>query len=67
MTERYWISKDDRKTWTEVHKVVYVAVERNCGFHNTLGQPDEPATAAFSSGPMHGTTLNPMRHLEETS
>lgn len=33
----------------EVTKAEYVAAERRCGFFNTLGHPDEPATARFSA------------------
>lgn len=32
----------------EVSKADYVRAERASGFYNTLGQPDEPATAGFS-------------------
>lgn len=32
----------------EVSKADYVNVERANGFHNTLGQPGEPATSGFS-------------------
>lgn len=33
---------------TEVSKAEFVVAERSCGLNNTLGQPDEPATAGFS-------------------
>lgn len=33
----------------EVTKAEFVALERACGFHDTMGQPEEPATASFSS------------------
>jgi len=31
----------------EVTKAEFVAAERRSGFYNTMGQPDEPATASF--------------------
>lgn len=34
-------------SWKTVSKRQYVRWERRAGFHNTNGQPDEPATAAF--------------------
>lgn len=34
----------------EVSKNEYVAAERRNGFYNTLGQPNEPATASWSNG-----------------
>lgn len=41
----------------EVTKEEFVRAERAAGFHNTLGQPDEPATAGFGSGGVHGHVL----------
>lgn len=50
---RYWL-KIDNEPWTEVSKAAFVAAERRCGFNNTMGQPDQPATAGFGwSGPGH--------------
>lgn len=34
----------------EVSKEEYVSAERSAGFRNTLGQPNEPATASWSKG-----------------
>jgi hypothetical protein len=42
----YWVREPSR--WYEVTKEQFVAAERDAGFHNTLGQPNEPATAGFS-------------------
>lgn len=39
--------------WEEVTKAEFVAGERAAGFHNTMGQPDEPATAGFGG---HGVS-----------
>lgn len=38
----------------EVSKAEFVAAERAAGFHNTMGRPDEPATAGFSNGAVRG-------------
>ena len=56
--ERYWIKFADLE-WSEVSKEEYVRIERAAGFHNTMGEPDEPATASFSNGYLHGTTIDP--------
>lgn len=52
MTNRYFLFRSD--DWIEVTKEEYVRVERQAGFRNTMGQPDEPATAAFGSGALRG-------------
>jgi hypothetical protein len=49
---RYFLAMDDHE-WGEVDKEGYVKAERLAGFHNTMGMPDEPATAAFG-GPGPG-------------
>lgn len=38
----------------EVTKAVWVAAERRAGFINTIGHPEEPATAGFSTGRTSG-------------
>jgi hypothetical protein len=48
--QSYWIFPSGASTWSEVGLDEYVRVERACGFHNTMGQPDRPATAAFTGG-----------------
>lgn len=53
----YWIDG------TEVDKAEYIRVERACGFHNTLGQPDEPATSWFQGHDPAGQ-VHTGRHLE---
>jgi hypothetical protein len=58
--EGFWLLVD--KKWVKVTKATYVAAERAAGFYNTLGQPDEPATAAFiGNDGSCGSTLNPDR------
>lgn len=53
----FWIRIDDGP-WVEVDKAEYVRRERDAEFRNTLGYPDEPATAAFSDyRPGRGTTI----------
>lgn len=44
----YWVRWGD-ENWRQVSKDEYVRAERCAGFHNTMGFPDEPATAGFSS------------------
>lgn len=58
----YWVRYGDLN-WVEVDEAEYVRVERAAGFHNTLGQPDKPGTAAFSNGVLEGTTIRP-REIE---
>lgn len=61
----FWLKRDDGP-WVEVDKAEYVREERSADFRNTLGRPDEPATAAFSSYwpgrgvTIRGTTINPL-------
>lgn len=43
----YYVTTDDRGERL-VDKAEYVKTERRAGFYNTLGQPNEPATASFS-------------------
>lgn len=51
----FWLWRGN--TWEPVTKDEYVRVERQAGFHNTMGQPNEPGTAAFGNGELIGTTL----------
>lgn len=53
MAERYFLQYNDQPE-CEVTKQEFVSAERAAGFRNTLGQPAEPATAAFSAGSIHG-------------
>lgn len=41
----------------EVTKDEYVRAERAVGFHNTLGQPHEPATSSFGGASVRGRTV----------
>ncbi len=52
---RYYLQADGYPE-REVMKAEFVARERACGFHNTLGEPDEPATGGFSAGGWCGRT-----------
>lgn len=47
MTDRYYLGKRTGHN-REVDKATYVYYERQAGFRNTLGQPNEPATSSFS-------------------
>lgn len=49
---RYFISEGNEPD-VEVTKAKFVAIERREGFHDTMGEPDEPATAGFGSN-RHG-------------
>jgi hypothetical protein len=51
-TEFFYL-KTDWTNWKNVTKEQFVSAERAAGFHNTMGQPDEPGTGGFSG---HGTT-----------
>lgn len=48
-SSRYFLTEE-----REVTKEEYVRAERKAGFHNTMGQPNEPATASFSDGKVSG-------------
>lgn len=49
-SHKYYLTEsDDDDNWIEVTKEEYVRAERAAGFRNTMGRPDEPATAGFSS------------------
>jgi len=45
---RYYITEGEMPE-VEVTKADFVAIERREGFHNTTGEPDEPATGGFGS------------------
>lgn len=48
MTQRYFLQIGNERE-REVTKAEFVSAERNAGFRNTMGQPDEPATAGFGN------------------
>lgn len=50
---RYYLTEGDSPE-REVTKAQFVSAERRAGFTNTMGEPDEPATAGFSG--RHGDT-----------
>lgn len=55
---RYWLKGPAEDNYREVTCAEYVTAEREHGFVNTLGRPDEPATAAFTATDgTRGTTL----------
>ena len=56
----YKITVDDGRTWTEVPKDLYVWIERQCGFNNTMGQPNEPATSSFGNRGVRGKMFTPL-------
>lgn len=52
---RYFLGVDGHpETEVEVTKAEFVRAERNAGFHNTMGRPDEPATGGFGNGSIRG-------------
>lgn len=51
--DRYYVTTDHRGE-REVGKDDYVNVERQAGFRNTHGRPDEPATGSFGDGWLSG-------------
>lgn len=55
MITRYYLTTPGTPE-VEVTKAEYVRAERAAGFHNTLGQPEEPATAAFGTAKISGRT-----------
>lgn len=63
--DRYFIRTGDSTPWREVDKEDYVNAERMAGFYNTLGQPEEPATAGFSNGRVQGRLCYGGDHLPE--
>lgn len=55
---RYFLTDDIKsQDFYEVTKEKFVEVERECGFQNTLGQPNEPATVGFSAGKTGGRVV----------
>jgi hypothetical protein len=63
--DRYFIKVGENSQWQEVTKEDYVSAERGAGFHNTMGRPDEPATAGFGNGHIHGSLSYGGVHLPE--
>ena len=53
MQETYSIRLGEGE-WREVSKEEFVKYERQAGFYNTLGQPNEPATGGFSGRQIEG-------------
>lgn len=45
---KIYLLKDGDGDWYEVSKRQWVLAERMAGFHNTMGEPNEPATATWS-------------------
>jgi hypothetical protein len=65
-TTRYFVTYGDFPE-REVTKREFVLAERMAGFHNTMGQPYEPATASFGSPLVSGRTSEviPLQELQE--
>ena len=61
MEPKYFIKLGD-SPWVQVTKAEFVSKERNAGFHNTMGQPDEPATGGFSGSPGGETISGKVRY-----
>lgn len=53
MPFRYWLT-DGSEPEREVTMAEWVAAEREAGFHNTMGRPEEPATWSWGAGHMSG-------------
>lgn len=68
MDDRFWLSDSIfEPQWREVTKEEYVRAERQAGFHNSMGQPNEPATTSFgdTGTGRRGTTLDPTIKLHD--
>jgi hypothetical protein len=63
--DRYFVQYSGNDPWQEVTKDGYVDAERGAGFYNTLGRPDQPATASFGNGRISGRLCYGGRHLPE--
>ncbi len=50
MREKTYLIKLGEGPWRVVSKEEWVCYERRAGFYNTSGEPNEPATAAFTGG-----------------
>lgn len=59
--ERYFLSTEFSPE-AEVTKAQFVRAERAAGFRNTMGRPDEPATAGF----IHGVIRGRVEYVRET-
>lgn len=46
-TELYFLKRNNGP-WEQVDKATWVNVERQAGFVNTMGEPEEPGTGGFS-------------------
>lgn len=60
----YFIKLPGQPSRTKVTKTSFVAVERHCGFRNTMGEPDEPGTAGFGSPFADGRVRDADDHTE---
>lgn len=45
---KYFLTRGDQPE-VEVTKEQFVSAERQAGFYNTMGRPDEPATGGFTA------------------
>jgi hypothetical protein len=46
---KYYLKILDEDDWEEVDKETWIAAERAAGFHNTMGQPNEPSTSYWGN------------------
>lgn len=51
---RYFLKADHEADFSVVTKEQFVRAERIAGFRNTMGQPNEPATAGFGGRGIQG-------------
>lgn len=51
---RYYLKAEWQSERQQVTKEEFVRAERRAGFHNTMGQPLEPATGGFSGRGIEG-------------
>jgi hypothetical protein len=64
--DRYFVQMGDESPWIEVTKASYVDAERMAGFRNTMGRPDEPATAGFGANGVNGRLCYGGKHLPDS-
>ena len=56
--EYIWLIKAGSGPWRAVSKQEWVRTERNAGFVNTLGQPNEPGTGGFDGNGYNGSYVS---------
>jgi len=61
-----WMVKSGEGPWLSVTKEQWVRIERQAGFYNTMGKPDEPGTASFNGNGHHGTQVSVEHFSDDT-